>query len=70
MITAPKIRIDLRACSISILETSKVWPLGTYQFIEVPVGSGALGKNWKTQATERKARAITLTMLPAPPRLN
>ena len=41
---------------------------GAHQFIDVPVGFGWLGKNWKIHATRRKDIAITLTKLPALPR--
>ncbi len=45
------------------------WPVA-YQFMDVPVGFGALGKNWKIQATSRNDMAMILMTLPAFPRLN
>ena len=47
-----------------------LFELAAYQFMDVPVGFGALGKNWKIQATRRKDKAIILMTLPALPRLN
>ena len=38
--------------------------------MDVPFGFGALGKNWKTQATSRNEMAIMFMELPALPRLN
>jgi len=38
--------------------------------MDVPVGFGALGKNWKIQATSRNDMAMILMALPAFPRLN
>lgn len=45
------------------------WPVA-YQFMDVTVGFGALGKNWKIQATSRKDMATMLMTLPAFPSLN
>lgn len=42
----------------------------SYQFMDVPFGLGALGKNWKIQATSRKDIAMILMALPDLPRLN
>ena len=69
--TAPKMTIDLIKEGISSdTTTDYMFELLAYQFMDVSVGFGALGKNWKIQATSRNDIAIMLMTLPAFPRLN